>query len=283
MTLSFLKGDSGYAGSDHWYKPLVWFWILLGLAYFASILTMIGNWLRVLSKKTRAEVLLSFSSVYFSKSCLFHFLPIISVVPHSPRWKNCELTPLTGLRTSRTCRWTFAYQEKLMTPSSGAGKSVVMPLAATVTAGQLRGPLRGTKNSMRVKPNLDLPPPLPRPLTNQSPDQKQTLRPLRRSECLKKKLHSLKRRWLLQIPTCPSLLITLGRTWLLLTSLQMLRAVNCIWIHSWNQHSPTQHTLLSQRKDDTGGPFHRGAPEAPPPTLRRRSPMETSDQFQIFQ
>uniref|UniRef100_A0A3B4UTR0 Potassium channel subfamily K member 4 n=1 Tax=Seriola dumerili TaxID=41447 RepID=A0A3B4UTR0_SERDU len=41
---------------DHWYKPLVWFWILLGLAYFASILTMIGNWLRVLSKKTRAEV-----------------------------------------------------------------------------------------------------------------------------------------------------------------------------------------------------------------------------------
>uniref|UniRef100_A0A3Q3JMU9 Potassium channel subfamily K member 4 n=1 Tax=Monopterus albus TaxID=43700 RepID=A0A3Q3JMU9_MONAL len=48
--------DSGFAGSDHWYKPLVWFWILLGLAYFASILTMIGNWLRVLSKKTRAEM-----------------------------------------------------------------------------------------------------------------------------------------------------------------------------------------------------------------------------------
>uniref|UniRef100_A0A8C4WMT5 Potassium channel subfamily K member 4 n=1 Tax=Gopherus evgoodei TaxID=1825980 RepID=A0A8C4WMT5_9SAUR len=37
-------------------KPLVWFWILLGLAYFASILTMIGNWLRVLSRRTRAEV-----------------------------------------------------------------------------------------------------------------------------------------------------------------------------------------------------------------------------------
>uniref|UniRef100_A0A8C7JIJ1 Potassium two pore domain channel subfamily K member 4 n=1 Tax=Oncorhynchus kisutch TaxID=8019 RepID=A0A8C7JIJ1_ONCKI len=36
--------------------PLVWFWILLGLAYFASILSMIANWLRVLSKKTRAEV-----------------------------------------------------------------------------------------------------------------------------------------------------------------------------------------------------------------------------------
>ncbi|XP_029030471.1 potassium channel subfamily K member 4 [Betta splendens] len=52
----YVAGDSGYAGSDHWYKPLVWFWILLGLAYFASILTMIGNWLRVLSKKTRAEM-----------------------------------------------------------------------------------------------------------------------------------------------------------------------------------------------------------------------------------
>ncbi|XP_068600479.1 potassium channel subfamily K member 4 [Brachionichthys hirsutus] len=47
---------SGNEGSDHWYKPLVWFWILLGLAYFASILAMIGNWLRVLSKKTRAEM-----------------------------------------------------------------------------------------------------------------------------------------------------------------------------------------------------------------------------------
>ncbi|XP_053486908.1 potassium channel subfamily K member 4 isoform X2 [Ictalurus furcatus] len=38
------------------YKPLVWLWIVFGLAYFASILTMIGNWLRMLSKKTRAEM-----------------------------------------------------------------------------------------------------------------------------------------------------------------------------------------------------------------------------------
>lgn len=38
------------------YKLLVWLWIVFGLAYFASILTMIGNWLRMLSKKTRAEV-----------------------------------------------------------------------------------------------------------------------------------------------------------------------------------------------------------------------------------
>uniref|UniRef100_A0A674AG56 Potassium channel subfamily K member 4 n=1 Tax=Salmo trutta TaxID=8032 RepID=A0A674AG56_SALTR len=52
----YVAGDSGDGGKDHWYKPLVWFWILLGLAYFASILSMIANWLRVLSKKTRAEV-----------------------------------------------------------------------------------------------------------------------------------------------------------------------------------------------------------------------------------
>ncbi|XP_026990855.2 potassium channel subfamily K member 2 isoform X1 [Tachysurus fulvidraco] len=38
------------------YKPLVWLWIVFGLAYFASILTMIDNWLRMLSKKTRAEM-----------------------------------------------------------------------------------------------------------------------------------------------------------------------------------------------------------------------------------
>ncbi|XP_046724079.1 potassium channel subfamily K member 4 isoform X2 [Silurus meridionalis] len=52
----YVAGDGGAEGTDHWYKPLVWFWILLGLAYFASILTMIGNWLRVLSRKTRAEM-----------------------------------------------------------------------------------------------------------------------------------------------------------------------------------------------------------------------------------
>lgn len=136
---------------------------------------------------------------------------------------------------------------------------------------------------MRVKLNLDPPrPPLPTPLTNQSLDQKQTLRPLRRSECLKKKRQSLQRRRLLQNPTCHSLLITLGRTSLLLMSLQTLRAPNYIWILSWIQHSPTLHTLLSQREDDTGGLFHRDAPKPTAPTLTGRSPMETSNQFQIF-
>uniref|UniRef100_A0A8C8R9Z0 Potassium channel subfamily K member 4 n=1 Tax=Pelusios castaneus TaxID=367368 RepID=A0A8C8R9Z0_9SAUR len=45
----YVAGD-GVGDKHPWYKPLVWFWILLGLAYFASILTMIGNWLRVLSR-----------------------------------------------------------------------------------------------------------------------------------------------------------------------------------------------------------------------------------------
>ncbi|MEQ2266340.1 hypothetical protein XENORESO_021172, partial [Xenotaenia resolanae] len=45
----------GYEGGTI-FKPLVLLWIVFGLAYFASILTMIGNWLRVLSKRTRAEM-----------------------------------------------------------------------------------------------------------------------------------------------------------------------------------------------------------------------------------
>ncbi|KAA0720156.1 Potassium channel subfamily K member 4 [Triplophysa tibetana] len=52
----YVAGDGSEAGHDHWYKPLVWFWILFGLAYFVSILTMIGNWILVLTKKTRAEM-----------------------------------------------------------------------------------------------------------------------------------------------------------------------------------------------------------------------------------
>uniref|UniRef100_H2S367 Potassium channel subfamily K member 4 n=1 Tax=Takifugu rubripes TaxID=31033 RepID=H2S367_TAKRU len=56
ITLTTVGFGDYVAGIDHPSSPLVWFWILLGLAYFASILTMIGNWLRVLSKKTRAEM-----------------------------------------------------------------------------------------------------------------------------------------------------------------------------------------------------------------------------------
>lgn len=74
--LFVFPGDSGFEGSDHWYKPLVWFWILLGLAYFASILAMIGHWLRVLSKKTRAEVsiILKLSSLFLSSFPFSSFL-----------------------------------------------------------------------------------------------------------------------------------------------------------------------------------------------------------------
>ncbi|XP_041332999.1 potassium channel subfamily K member 2 [Pyrgilauda ruficollis] len=53
-------GDYVAGGSDieylDFYKPVVWFWILVGLAYFAAVLSMIGDWLRVISKKTKEEV-----------------------------------------------------------------------------------------------------------------------------------------------------------------------------------------------------------------------------------
>ncbi|KAK7153442.1 hypothetical protein R3I93_011375 [Phoxinus phoxinus] len=62
ITLTTVGIGDYVAGGDRrieymkWYKPLVWFWILVGLAYFAAVLSMIGDWLRVLSKKTKVEV-----------------------------------------------------------------------------------------------------------------------------------------------------------------------------------------------------------------------------------
>ncbi|KAL4630366.1 potassium channel subfamily K member 10 [Arapaima gigas] len=52
----YVAGGSQRIEYMKWYKPLVWFWILVGLAYFAAVLSMIGDWLRVLSKKTKEEV-----------------------------------------------------------------------------------------------------------------------------------------------------------------------------------------------------------------------------------
>ncbi|KAM3855774.1 potassium channel subfamily K member 10 isoform 2-T2 [Vipera latastei] len=52
----FVAGGNADIPYREWYKPLVWFWILVGLAYFAAVLSMIGDWLRVLSKKTKEEV-----------------------------------------------------------------------------------------------------------------------------------------------------------------------------------------------------------------------------------
>ncbi|MEQ2163436.1 Potassium channel subfamily K member 10 [Goodea atripinnis] len=52
----YVAGGNRTIDYMNWYKPLVWFWILVGLAYFAAVLSMIGEWLRVLSKKTKEEV-----------------------------------------------------------------------------------------------------------------------------------------------------------------------------------------------------------------------------------
>uniref|UniRef100_A0A673YYA1 Potassium channel, subfamily K, member 10b n=1 Tax=Salmo trutta TaxID=8032 RepID=A0A673YYA1_SALTR len=62
ITLTTIGIGDYVAGGDRkieymkWYKPLVWFWILVGLAYFAAVLSMIGDWPRVLSKQTKEEV-----------------------------------------------------------------------------------------------------------------------------------------------------------------------------------------------------------------------------------
>uniref|UniRef100_A0A8C6UWF4 Potassium channel domain-containing protein n=1 Tax=Neogobius melanostomus TaxID=47308 RepID=A0A8C6UWF4_9GOBI len=55
IQVSMCIGGSDIAYLDY-YKPMVWFWILVGLAYFAAILSMIGDWLRVISKRTKEEV-----------------------------------------------------------------------------------------------------------------------------------------------------------------------------------------------------------------------------------
>ncbi|KAM3860957.1 potassium channel subfamily K member 2b [Diretmus argenteus] len=52
----FVAGGSESPGYLDYYKPVVWFWILVGLAYFAAVLSMIGDWFRVISKKTKEEV-----------------------------------------------------------------------------------------------------------------------------------------------------------------------------------------------------------------------------------
>ncbi|XP_056150936.1 potassium channel subfamily K member 2b [Lampris incognitus] len=52
----FVAGGSESLEYLDYYKPVVWFWILVGLAYFAAVLSMIGDWFRVISKKTKEEV-----------------------------------------------------------------------------------------------------------------------------------------------------------------------------------------------------------------------------------
>uniref|UniRef100_A0A3B3UU24 Potassium channel, subfamily K, member 2b n=1 Tax=Poecilia latipinna TaxID=48699 RepID=A0A3B3UU24_9TELE len=52
----FVAGEKENLEYLDYYKPVVWFWILVGLAYFAAVLSMIGDWFRVISKKTKEEV-----------------------------------------------------------------------------------------------------------------------------------------------------------------------------------------------------------------------------------
>uniref|UniRef100_A0A3B4X036 Potassium channel, subfamily K, member 2b n=1 Tax=Seriola lalandi dorsalis TaxID=1841481 RepID=A0A3B4X036_SERLL len=52
----FVAGGSESPDYLNYYKPVVLFWILVGLAYFAAVLSMIGDWFRVISKKTKEEV-----------------------------------------------------------------------------------------------------------------------------------------------------------------------------------------------------------------------------------
>ncbi|XP_068433841.1 potassium channel subfamily K member 2-like [Clinocottus analis] len=55
----FVAGEKGGLEDPeflNYYKPVVLFWILVGLAYFAAVLSMIGDWFRVISKKTKEEV-----------------------------------------------------------------------------------------------------------------------------------------------------------------------------------------------------------------------------------
>lgn len=270
----FLEG-SGNNGNDSWYKPLVWFWILLGLAYFASILTMIGNWLRVLSKKTRAEVLLP--------SWLFHHF--MSQLPSDPsthlvsspsfRWRGFELTPPTGPKTSRICRWTSASPGRSTTPSRGAGERDATALAAMATVRQVPEMLRGERSHVIARQDLDLTPLRPTPAI-QGPGRKQTLRPLSRSKCPRKRPQRL-----LQILTFLSLWTTLGRTSHLLTSPQMLRVVNYIWIFCGIRCKATLRGPGTPRGGATENPFHREAPKSVVPTTRR-STMESQNQFQVY-
>lgn len=192
----------------------------------------------------------------------------------SSRWRNCELTPPTGLRTSSTCRWTFASQEKSTTRSNVAGESAATAIAATATAHQQTGPPKGQKSSIRADQNLAHTPPLILP-QNPSLDQKQTLRPLRPTEFLRTK----PRRSLLRMPTCRNLWTTLGRTLPSLMNPQMLRVPDYMWILWSIRNNPT---LATQRKGATEDRFIGGALKPNAPTTTDSSPTETQNLFKIL-
>ncbi|EMP31187.1 Potassium channel subfamily K member 2 [Chelonia mydas] len=84
-------GDYVAGGSDieylDFYKPVVWFWILVGLAYFAAVLSMIGDWLRVISKKTKEEgkPLLGRASLFTCRVRRFGRLLLLVAAVHRSR------------------------------------------------------------------------------------------------------------------------------------------------------------------------------------------------------
>lgn len=205
---------------------------------------------------------------------------IVKQIFPSFRWRNCELMPLTGLRTSRICQWTFASQEKLTTLSNVAGESAAMVIAATATAHQpmglrLTGPPTSKENSVKAKQSPDRTPPLILLLTL-SLDQRRTLKPLRPTEFLRKKLR--RRKSLLRMSICHNLWTTLGRTLPSLMSLQTLRVLNYMWILSSIRKNPA---LATGRGDATDDLFVGGALKLNP-TLTDSSPMEMQDLFKIF-
>lgn len=78
-----------------YYKPVVWFWILVGLAYFAAILSMIGYWLRVISKRTKEEVLfLSLSNSIPERTLTFLKSAYVCELKKS-HFRSCRMRLLT--------------------------------------------------------------------------------------------------------------------------------------------------------------------------------------------
>lgn len=99
------------------YQPLVWFWILLGLAYFASVLTTIGNWLRAVSRRTRAEVFLCVPGAVRCRACAMHVICVLCPYPGHracwPVWLPSKLWASLKLRPGRCANGTIGVNSGL--------------------------------------------------------------------------------------------------------------------------------------------------------------------------
>uniref|UniRef100_A0A3Q3A2H2 Potassium channel subfamily K member 10-like n=1 Tax=Kryptolebias marmoratus TaxID=37003 RepID=A0A3Q3A2H2_KRYMA len=177
ITLTTVGFGDYVPGSDphtvSWFKtPLVLLWIVFGLAYFASILTMIANWLRVLSKKTRAEHLESEASSHHNQSPVQIFLsqsspPTPELRPPSPRCPiapspDCQLLDFFGENlayidessdTLSDLAQSAAGEEKTRRPRKTKRRSVRRELPHTWSPVQVRRP------SMQPPSNPPTPPP----------------------------------------------------------------------------------------------------------------------------